>query len=200
MREKQAYYLDVVGYFDETMCVTWAEGLDVDAVAVVFGSGLDTGRRYDIVEAENEGFEAREIAGWPCSAIAGRLGDWSVVVEPTYGDKGSNAETLRDLSARGRALNAFSGVTSHAFDYWAAGEQVTSLTFIELNAAEPFHRGGGSPQLLDDVVNDFHSGEVVAFRAFALALCEHLAQERLTHDWLFTKHRWLLWEDLDDWS
>ncbi|MEV4579913.1 hypothetical protein AB0K16_42370 [Nonomuraea jabiensis] len=90
----------------------------------------DTGRRYHVAEAENEGFEAREIAGWPCSAIAGRLG-------------------------------------------------------------ELFHRDGGSPHLLD---------EVVAFRAFALALCEHLAQERLTPDWLFTKHRWLLWEDPDDWS
>jgi hypothetical protein len=82
------------------MCITWRE-VDLDIVAEVFGSRQDTGRRYDLIEAENEGFETHEIAGEACSAMAGTPGSWVVVVEPTYGDKGSDQEILRDLSASG---------------------------------------------------------------------------------------------------
>ncbi|MEU6999845.1 hypothetical protein [Nonomuraea sp. NPDC046570] len=197
MNEAEEYYRDVVGYFDETMCVTWCEGLDLDEVAVVFGSGRDTGRRFDVIEAENEGFEAREVAGVACSAIAGALGSWVVVVEPTYGDTGSDHEILRDLSARGRAFNVYSGVNSHSLDYYVASRPVTILQFRELSD-DPLIRQGDEPYLFGELADSFPGGRPSDFRAFALMLAEHVTRVRLTHDWLFDKHRWLLWEDLDD--
>ncbi|WP_344206431.1 DUF6461 domain-containing protein [Nonomuraea bangladeshensis] len=197
LNDMKEHYSDIAGYFSETLCITWCEGLTLDEVAVVFGSGPDTGLRYDLVEAENAGHEAREEAGGvACSAIAGQLGSWLVVVEPDYGDTGSDHETLRALSAKGKALNVYSGVNSHSLDYYVNAQPLTVLQFMEWGE-EPFHRQGEQPHLLDDLVGDFSGKRATDFQAFALALAERMTGVRLTHDWLFDKHRWLRWENWD---
>jgi hypothetical protein len=194
----EEHYRNIAGYFSETLCITWCQGLTLDEVAGVFGSGLDTGLRYNVAEAENAGFEAREEAGGvACSAIAGQLGPWVVVVEPEYGDTGSGHEILRELSAKdGRALNVYSGINSHSLDYYRDTRPLTTLQFLEWGE-EPFHRQGDQPHLLDELIGNFSGERAADFRAFALAVAERLTGVRLTHDWLFSKHRWLQWEDWD---
>ncbi|MFI6296589.1 DUF6461 domain-containing protein [Nonomuraea sp. NPDC050790] len=197
MDDLEEHYQDLDGYFMETLCITWCEGRTLDEVAVIFGNGLDTGHRYTFAEAESEGFEAREEAGGiTCSAIAGQLGSWVVVVEPELGYTGTDHEILRDLSAKGKAINVFSGPNSHSLDYYAATRPLTTLTFLEW-AAEPFDRQGDQPHLLNDLIEDFSGKQAADFRPFALALTERLTGVRLTADWLFEEHRWLRWETYD---
>ncbi|MFI6482066.1 DUF6461 domain-containing protein [Nonomuraea sp. NPDC050663] len=131
-----------------------------------------------------------------CSAIAGQLGSWVVVVEPDFGDKGSDHEILGALSAKGRALNVYSGVNSHSIEYFVRSRRLTLLQFREMGE-EPFDRQGDRPNLLDDLVEDFSGKGATDFQAFALALAEQMTGVRLSHEWLFDKHRWLHWDSYD---
>ncbi|MFI7698325.1 DUF6461 domain-containing protein [Nonomuraea sp. NPDC049480] len=160
----EEHYRDIAGYFSETLCITWCEGLTLDGVA--------------------------------CSAIAGQLGSWVVVMEPDYGDTGSDNEILRGLSAKGKALNVYSGVNSHTLEYYMNSRLLTILQFIEWGE-EPFYRQGDQPHLLDDLIGDFSGKRATDFQAFVPALAERMTGVRLTHDWFFDKHRWLRWEDWD---
>ncbi|WP_436760764.1 DUF6461 domain-containing protein [Streptosporangium sp. V21-05] len=181
-------------WFEESLCMTWSRGVSLERVAAIFGSGIDTGRRLDFIDATIQGFEAREIAGEACTAIVGELGEWVVTIEPD-GYRGSDVEIWSALSADDQAIAFLCGFNVYKLDYVVASERVTNLSLWD-----SVHRSGIDPHRLDPFLHDLSLDDEFSVKVSALTICERLTGERLDSEWLTKKHRWLLWEDLDSFS
>ncbi|GAA5086955.1 hypothetical protein HNP84_001119 [Thermocatellispora tengchongensis] len=194
--EAESHYRRLVSrWFEDTFCITWTHGLDVEEVAAVFDSGIDTGRRLDFVDAMNAASDAREIAGEPCSGIAGRLGRWTVTIEPK-GYKGSLWETMRTLSEKGTTISVLYSWNAQTLDYTVHGEHIAGIDLFE--TATP--TGGSDPHRLDPHLKGLSFDDELSIKASSLVVCERITGERLDEAWLARKHRWMLWEDLDSYQ
>lgn len=172
------HYRALVGdVLNVPLCVTWIEDLSPVEVLVAAGRRDDGAgdRTYEqTVQAAYDAMPAHAGA-----ALAGRLGRWTVLVEPN-GFQGSRPEVLSGLSNRGRALSAFWNGNGDGQLVYAEHGQV--LAVLDLFDAEN----------LDDLPGALSAWEELTeeddLRVAALVLGETVTGERLSEEWLEAEH------------
>src|SRR4051812_26437926 len=102
-----AHYDELLGAYpsslEQAMCVTYAQGIDEDALIRAFGGDPAAAEPRTLAELEDE-LNAYPYNRVPSVVLVTRVGDWVVGIEDN-GFQGSRPEVLRGASAGGAALS-----------------------------------------------------------------------------------------------
>jgi len=158
----------------DAVCVTYAQGIDEDAMIRAFGGDPDQAALRSLAEV------GEELAGYHYSEAphvlpVTRVSDWLIGVEPN-GFQGSRPEVLRAASVDGSALSVYWNINaSNRFTYAADGR--TSVVF---DMRRPEDRQGRDPGALDAHLGGLPFGSGGNAWAAGLALAERVTGVRLT--------------------
>ncbi|SNR97115.1 hypothetical protein SAMN05216276_100250 [Streptosporangium subroseum] len=179
--EVLAYYGRLV---EETLtvplCITWVEDLPATDVLAAAGRREDGVGSRTYAETVQAAYDAIPVhAG---AALAGPLGEWTVLVEPN-GFQGSRPDVLTGLSRRGRALSVFWNANGDGQLVYA--EHGRLLTVLDLFDPEELEELEELPPALSAWAELAEQDDP---RVAGLALGEAVTHRRLDARWLAGEH------------
>jgi hypothetical protein len=155
------------------LCLTWCDGHDVEEALLRVGGLSQTIARRDFSETVAAAYDA--LPQYSGSALAGKMGQWTLIVEPN-GSQGSRLPVLADLSSESRAMSVFWNVNGDAQIAYAERGRIIAVI-------DPFdpEEGDGDEGflLLWERVADLDED----WRVGALGLAETIVGQRLGADW-----------------
>lgn len=155
------------------LCLTWCDGIDVEEALLRIGGLPQTITRRDLPETISAAYDA--LPQYSGSALTGKLGQWTLIVEPN-GFQGSRLPVLADLSSDGRAMSVFWNVNGDAQIAYAERGRIIAV----IDPFDPEEGDGDEGFLLRwESVAELDED----WRVGALRLAETVVGQRLGADW-----------------
>ncbi|MFI6889063.1 DUF6461 domain-containing protein [Streptosporangium canum] len=171
--------------WQDHICLTWCEGIDVREAAHRLGADMESGAPATVADVRVAVWAAARPSRYDL-VVLGKLGTWTLLVEE-MGMLGATPDVLSALSRDGRALNVHWHVNmSGRITYAVDGEIVSCF-----QTSTPEEKLGIEPGSLSAYGGGLRFGdgsEMFERRASALLLARRLTGERLTREWLDSIH------------
>lgn len=174
MVDYHTYRSIAAGPFGLGVCLTWTSGREPEELLEILGGDASQFSWCDFDEAAERSLDEDVI-------LAGRLGGWTVTVEPA-GFRGSLRENVLRASQGGQALSVFWNVNGDA----RVVHCVHGRIHAEFDPLDPDDVWGDDPSVTLSWIEDLNfDGD---WQASALAMGELLSGEKLDNAWLARPH------------
>ncbi|WP_188196039.1 DUF6461 domain-containing protein [Nonomuraea sp. SYSU D8015] len=160
-------------FMTHPLCLTWCDGIDVEEALLRIGGLPQTITRRDFPETVATAYDV--LPHHSGSALSGKLGQWTLIVEPN-GFQGSRLPVLADLSSEGQAMSVFWNVNGDAQIAYAERRRIIAV--IDPFDPEEGHGDEGFLQHWESVAELDED-----WRVGALRLAETIVGQRLGADW-----------------